>query len=70
VDFRVLTFEQVRARAEDARLTEEARTKGHAETVAGTEDNDWLKLRVIMDVEGAKKLADLHPERLASGRSG
>jgi hypothetical protein len=64
VDFRVLTFEQVRARAEevDARLAEEARTKGHAETVAGTEDNDWLKLRVIMDVEGAKKLPDLHPE--------
>jgi hypothetical protein len=64
VDFRALTFEQVSAHAEevDARLPEEARTKGHAETVTGTEDSDWLKLRVIMDVQGAEKLADLRPE--------
>ena len=38
------------------------RSTACAETVTGSEDDDWIKLRFLMELEGAQKLADLHPD--------
>ncbi len=64
VDARTLTFDEVNARAEEieARPEAEARARGHAATIPGSEDDDWLKLRTVMEHSGAKSLTDMHPD--------
>jgi hypothetical protein len=56
VDFASLTLEEVNARCVpiEERLKEEARRRGSAATVSGTEDDDWLKLRALMQITGAR----------------
>jgi hypothetical protein len=65
VDFETLTRKEVDAKAEEIehRLREQCRRTGRpAATVTGTEDDDWLKLRALMEVVGARTLQDLEPQ--------
>lgn len=62
MDFRSLTVEDINERAEavERRLQEEAARRGSAATIPGTEDDDWLKLRALMQLENASRIAGLH----------
>jgi hypothetical protein len=63
VDLRSLTVEDINERAEaiEGRLRQEADRSGSAATIPGTEDDDWLKLRGLMQLENASRITDLHP---------
>jgi len=62
--FRALTAEQVSRQAERvmAQVDERARIDGHAETLSATEDDDWVKLRWLLEECDAPSIGDLPPE--------